>query len=78
MTLEEEVVALTPILANAPNDWRCKVLGLITRIPEGCLMSYGELANAANIEYGLLPSERKYLSSERLALVRRAEWVDVS
>ena len=41
------------ILRNSRNEWHWKVACLITKIPKGYLVSYGDLANYANKKYSL-------------------------
>ena len=53
LTHDEQLALLEPTLKECPNEWQWKVLGLIEQIPEGHLISYGNLARWAKKELGL-------------------------
>ena len=52
-TMAEQLAVLESALRGSPEEWRVKVLHQILHIPEGQLISYGDLARWANQENGL-------------------------
>jgi alkylated DNA nucleotide flippase Atl1 len=51
--MNNELGLIESELRSSKNQWRWKVTSLITEIPSGYLITYGELANCAKKEHGL-------------------------
>lgn len=53
VNIDDELSYLKPFLTESKNEWEWKVTQLITQIPSGHLITYGELARWTREEYDL-------------------------